>query len=198
MSDPLPRLLAWLELPASDDVVARLRRYHDWLVSEAIPGGGLGPEEAPRLWDRHIFDSLLIAAVWDRQASRQVVDVGSGVGLPGIPLAITHPRRRFLLVDRSERRVRLARRAIRVLELTNVDTECSQIAAVDLTDVTLVSRASLPPAEIRELLGRAGRPAEVVIAGSRAGPVTVDGFETVVVESEILASPSWLLRMTPP
>ena len=51
--------------------------------------GLIGPREAPRLWDRHVLNS----AVVDRPASTpaQVADIGSGAGLPGIPLAIARP-----------------------------------------------------------------------------------------------------------
>jgi 16S rRNA (guanine527-N7)-methyltransferase len=117
----LERVSKWLGEPLSSDQTFSLHRYVDWLLSEALPSGGIGPEEAPRVWDRHICDSLAFARAWcDEPGPRLGVDVGSGVGLPGIPLAILWPTSRWTLLDRSGRRSDLLRRAVRVLDLANV------------------------------------------------------------------------------
>ncbi|MDF1596668.1 MAG: class I SAM-dependent methyltransferase [Acidimicrobiia bacterium] len=117
----LERVRKWVGVPLGRDQTRVLHSYADWLLSEALPSGGIGPDEAPRLWDRHICDSLAFAKAWfDEAAPRSGVDVGSGVGLPGIPLAILWPTSRWTLLDRSGRRADLLRRAVRVLDLANV------------------------------------------------------------------------------
>lgn len=117
----LERVSRWVGEPLSSDQTLNLHRYADWLIAEALPSGGIGPEEAPRVWDRHICDSLAFARAWsDEPWPRTGVDVGSGVGLPGIPLAILWPMSRWTLLDRSDRRAGLLRRAVRVLDLANV------------------------------------------------------------------------------
>lgn len=189
--DVLDRVLHWLGVPAS--VRPRLERFADWLTSEAIDAGGLGPGEGSRLLDRHIVDSLLFAGVWSQPGN--VLDVGSGVGLPGIPLAIIAPTRHFVLLDRSARRVELARRASRVLNLENVEVLQGDLETFDWSDLVVVSRASLSPERLRERVAVVGPPRELLVAGSTVAPPQVSGFETVEISAEILDRPVWILRM---
>ena len=133
-----------------------LTRYHDWLASEAVTAGGIGPAEAERLWPRHIADSLTFLAALRETAGDNagIVDVGSGVGLPGIPLAIALPRLAFTLLDRSERRCDLADRAIRVLRLDNVEVLQGDAERETLPHAVAVSRAFAAPAIFREIMLR--------------------------------------------
>jgi 16S rRNA (guanine527-N7)-methyltransferase len=79
-----------------------LNRYVDILRSTGVEWGLLGPREADRLWDRHILNC---AALNDLiAADRMVVDVGSGAGLPGIPLALLRPDLRLMLIEPLLRR----------------------------------------------------------------------------------------------
>ena len=66
--------------------LALLAIYRDWLVSEALPAGGLGPAEAVRIDQRHIADSLLVAA--PMLEPEMIGELWAGVGLPGISLAV--------------------------------------------------------------------------------------------------------------
>lgn len=195
MTELLTRTLKWIGVPATSATVGRLGVYQEWLAEEASRAGGIGPGESDRLEERHLADSLLFAGVWDQSSSAPVVDLGTGVGLPGIPLAIVAPHRRFLLVDRSGRRVELVRRAIRVLSLSNVDVIQAQIETVDWSNSTVVARASLPPRDLLGLIGGCGTPHELLVAGSRIERPVVPGFETVEIPSEILDRPVWILRM---
>lgn len=189
--DALDRTLRWLGVPS--ELRFRLEDYGDWLVTEAIAAGGLGPKEADRVLDRHIVDSLFFAGVWS--AVGDVLDVGSGVGLPGIPLAIIAPDRHFVLLDRSRRRVELARRALRILSLGNVDVVYGDLATTDWSSYVVVSRASLSPARLRMKAETDGPPRELLVAGSHVAPPTVPGFEIAKIPPEILDRPVWILRM---
>ena len=121
-----------------------LTAYHRWLEREAIPAGGIGPNEVDRLWDRHICDALAYALMVD-DAPARACDVGTGVGLPGIPLAVVWPHTRWTLIDRSGRRTDLARRAVRVLALENVVVEQRSLEELEAPWPVVVSRATLPP-----------------------------------------------------
>lgn len=195
MTSSVTRALHWVGLDASDDVLARLATFRHWLTTEALAAGGLGPEEADRLDSRHLADSLVFAGVWDVDADGPVLDVGSGVGLPGIPLALALPRRQFVLLDRSGRRIRLLRRAIRILDLDNVEVVEKDVSVFDWSGYTVVARASLPPATFLDLTRDKGAPHELLVGGSHRTQPDVPGFVSVEIPAEILARPVWVLRM---
>ena len=65
------------------------RRYADLLAGAGVERGLLGPREVDRIWDRHILNSAAVAELIEPGA--RVVDIGSGAGLPGLPLAIARP-----------------------------------------------------------------------------------------------------------
>lgn len=93
-----------------------LRRYAELLARYGEQLGLLGPQEYPRLWTRHIVNSTLLAPL----LSGHVVDVGSGAGLPGIPLAIVRPDIEVTLVEPMERRSDWLNRVRDELELHHV------------------------------------------------------------------------------
>ena len=191
----LTRTLDWLGVADTGVVRSQLEVYRQWLSDEAIPAGGLGPGERPRLADRHLADSLLFAGVWDGTHPGRVVDAGTGVGLPGIPLAILRPDRSFVLLDRSGRRVTLARRAVRILGLDHVDVVQANIEDFDCAGATVVSRASAPPGHLLAMTHAHGAPRELLVAGSHRERPIVVGFDTVDIPAEILDRPVWILRM---
>ena len=81
----MQELADWLGIPLSTAQHTQLERFGQWLLDEAAPAGGIGPREAERLFDRHVGDSLTYVTAVPTDAER-LVDVGSGVGLPGLPI----------------------------------------------------------------------------------------------------------------
>ncbi|WP_420313795.1 16S rRNA (guanine(527)-N(7))-methyltransferase RsmG [Antricoccus suffuscus] len=96
--------------------------YHDSLVTAGPIRGLNGPREIPVLWSRHIINSALVGYLPSRvlPEGATVCDVGSGAGLPGIPLAIARPDLQITLLDPLERRTNYLREIVAELELTNV------------------------------------------------------------------------------
>nr|NLI49011.1 16S rRNA (guanine(527)-N(7))-methyltransferase RsmG [Propionibacterium sp.] len=92
-------------------------RYAAILVSRGVEWGLLGPREAERVWGRHVLNSLAVAD--DVPAGASVVDVGSGAGLPGIPLALARPDLRVTLLEPLERRAAFLQSAVAELGLEN-------------------------------------------------------------------------------
>ena len=83
--------------------LARAVAYAELLAEHGVERGLIGPREVERLWDRHLLNSAVIAEVLPRSA--RVVDLGSGAGLPGIPLAIARPDLSVTLLESMARRV---------------------------------------------------------------------------------------------
>lgn len=92
--------------------------YVRLLVGDGVTRGLIGPREVTRLWDRHLVNGAVLAALVPRGAT--VCDVGSGAGLPGIPLAIARPDLRVTLVEPLARRVVFLRGVVDELGLDTV------------------------------------------------------------------------------
>ncbi len=75
---------------------------------------------------RHVLDSL---AVGPYLHGSLVLDVGTGAGLPGIPLAILYPDRQFMLLDSNGKKIRFVRQAVMELGLENVEAEQARVEA---------------------------------------------------------------------
>ncbi|MCX6431154.1 MAG: 16S rRNA (guanine(527)-N(7))-methyltransferase RsmG [Actinobacteria bacterium] len=82
---------------------SEIRSYVDLLVGDGVLKGLIGPREGERIWERHIFNSLPVSALIPQGAS--VIDIGSGAGLPGIPLALARPDISLTLIEPLQRRV---------------------------------------------------------------------------------------------
>ena len=93
-------------------------KYHDLLATDGSTRGFIGPREVPRLWERHLINCAVIGDVMDEGAT--VVDVGSGAGLPGIPLAIARPDLRITLIEPLLKRSVFLQEVVDKLALDNV------------------------------------------------------------------------------
>ena len=80
----------------------RARRYAEILAGAGVERGLLGPREVDRLWDRHILNSAAVGELFE--AGERIADIGSGAGLPGIPLALARPDLRLTLIEPLLRR----------------------------------------------------------------------------------------------
>ena len=97
------------------DIVAA---YVDQLAGPATERGLLGPREGPRLWERHILNSVGLAELL--HPGQAVLDLGSGAGLPGIVLALRRPDIRVILVEAILRRATFLSETVAMLGLDNV------------------------------------------------------------------------------
>lgn len=185
-----------LERFSAGDRIGQLERYAEWLVTEAGPAGGLGPQETERIDQRHLADSLAMAEVWWPHSPQTLLDLGSGVGLPGIPLAILHRETAVTLIDRSGRRATLLRRAIRILGLENATVIQTDIALQAGRFEVVVARGVAEPLRLLPDFERlVSAPGWAVVAGSRSGPPAFEGFQTEEVGRGILDPPGWVLIM---
>jgi 16S rRNA (guanine527-N7)-methyltransferase len=131
-----------MQLPS--DVEERLRSFAALLERFAPKVGLLGPGEMAELWERHILDSLRALPCLE-EADSELADLGSGGGLPGIPLAIACPDRKFRLIEPSRRRIAFLELAVQELALRNVDVMAARAEEAHVAaDICLV-RAFAPP-----------------------------------------------------
>lgn len=96
----------------------RISQYVDILATKGVAYGLLGPKEAGRVWERHILNSAALGGLIERDST--VVDVGSGAGLPGIPLALLRTDLRVTLLEPLLRRFTFLVEAVDELQLTQV------------------------------------------------------------------------------
>ncbi len=107
-----------LGLQLGPEATARLDRYERLLVEQAIPRGMIAPSDGPRLRKRHILDSIRAAPLLP--AAGTLCDMGSGAGLPGIPLAIVRPDLRWVLVEVRRNRADFLEQASADLENVSI------------------------------------------------------------------------------
>lgn len=152
----------------------QLEAFHAWLVGAGVERGLVGPREVPRMWDRHINNCAVIGEAIAVNSS--VIDVGSGAGLPGIPLAIVRPDLKVTLLEPLARRVDFLNEVIADLGLTNqVEVIRGRAEEVKLKAAVVTSRAvaALPkllgwswPLATTEVLAMKGSQAEAEIAAA--------------------------------
>ena len=133
----------------SDDAIAdrlyrdnykTIRQYVDILVSRGVDWGLIGPREIGRLWERHILNSIALESLIPEGC--RVADVGSGAGLPGIPLAILRPDLEMTLIEPMLRRSNFLTEAIDELGLDDrVTVVRGRAEDADLHVDVVVSRA---------------------------------------------------------
>ena len=92
-----------------------IRRYAQFLGSVGIERGLIGPREADRIWERHIFNSLPVISLIAQGSS--LIDIGSGAGLPGIPIALARPDLQVTLIEPLARRADFLQEAVVDLDI---------------------------------------------------------------------------------
>jgi 16S rRNA (guanine527-N7)-methyltransferase len=136
---------AGLELPAPQ--VAALAEFLELLERWNRVYNLTGIRRSDELVERHLLESLALRPLL--RGSR-VADVGSGAGLPGLPLAIVEPEREFTLIESRAKRVRFLRHVIGELGLTNTVVAHTRAEHLrpDRPFDTVLARAVAPPQEL--------------------------------------------------
>src|SRR6201996_5571749 len=120
-SGPLPEVAP--PPPAEAETVFGLAlplaaRYAGLLATDGVERGLLGPREVPRLWERHLLNCAVVAELIPDGA--EVVDVGSGAGLPGLVLALLRPADPMTLLEPMLRRTTFLEECVVRLGLPHV------------------------------------------------------------------------------
>ena len=111
--------------------------YKDWNAKINV----VSRKDIDELYLRHVLHSLAIAKVIKFKNNSSILDVGTGGGFPGVPLAIMFPNCQFHMVDSINKKLKVINAVSEAIELTNVKTTHSRVEAIDGTYDFIVSRA---------------------------------------------------------
>ena len=170
----MPIDLGEIEAALSSQQANALDAYAD-LVRRWNPVLSLvATKDLPRFADRHVVDGLVAAQMLRETRSGRgcealrAADLGSGAGLPGIPLAVALPEVWVTLVERSVRKARFLRLAQRELGLANVAVLCAELRQVPSASADVVTaRALLPPPALWKQAHRMLKPGGFLLALDR-------------------------------
>ena len=158
----LARRLSAIGLPLAAKQTAALAAFVELLLKWNKVYNLTGVRGADEVVDRHFVESFALRPLLK---GTHVADVGSGGGLPGVPLAIVEPERRFTLIESRAKRVRFLRHVVAELELAN--TEVAHGRAEDLPVTrpfdTVLARAVAPPAELLSICRHLTAPGSILL-----------------------------------
>ena len=126
-------------LKQSDESIHKQALYLELLLEANKNISLTGIKNSKEAVIKHTIDSLSVSSAIEGE---KIVDIGSGGGTPGIPLAIANPAKKFYLVDSVLKKIKFLDEAVKVLELDNIETICDRGENINkLSADTVVSRA---------------------------------------------------------
>jgi 16S rRNA (guanine527-N7)-methyltransferase len=178
------------------------RQYAQKLANDSDELGLLGPRELDKIWSRHILNSAVVAELV--KPGEIVADVGSGAGLPGIPMAIAAPETDFVLIEPMDRRASWLQEVVDELDLQNVEVVRARAEEVEGGQFEVVTARAVAALDklLRlcvPLLKPAGRvialkgskaPEEIQEAKKLQKKFKIESFEIVVCGEKFLAEPT--------
>ena len=178
------------------------RQYAQKLANDSDELGLLGPRELDKIWSRHILNSAVVAELV--RPGELVADVGSGAGLPGIPMAIAAPETDFVLIEPMDRRASWLQEVVDELDLQNVEVVRARAEEVESGQFEVVTARAVAALDklLRlciPLLKPGGRvialkgskaPEEILEAKKLQKKLKIESFEIVVCGEKFLAEPT--------
>lgn len=187
------------------DRIDLARGYAAALVRDSDLLGLLGPREMPRLWSRHILNSAVVAELV--APGKTVCDIGSGAGLPGIPMAIVLPDTRFTLIEPMERRSDWLISVVQELGLKNVEVLRARAEEVgEAFDIATARAVSALPKLLRLCVPLVRHGGEILaLKGSKAADeiedakriqkkMGISSFDIVHAGAGLLTEPTLVVR----
>ncbi len=183
-------------------------RYAELLADAGVRRGLIGPREVPRLWERHLLNCAVLSEAVPEGVT--VCDVGSGAGLPGIPLALVRPDLRITLLEPLLRRTTFLQEVVELLGLDHVTVVRGRAEEVlgKLQPVHVVTARAVAPLDrlagwgvpllrpYGEMLALKGDTAEEELKGARAALSKLGVVKTSVLQvgEGVVNPPSTVVR----
>ena len=120
--------------------------YSEWNAKINV----ISRKDIESLYEKHVLHSLAIAAVFDFPAGLQIIDIGTGGGFPGVPLAIFFPEVQFHLVDSINKKLKVIEEVVAATGLKNVTMQHTR--AEDIRDRKFDFAVSRAVAPLKDLL----------------------------------------------
>ncbi len=163
-----------LGIAIGDEVARRLEQHYQLLIKWAAKMNLTAIKDPVEAAHLHALDSLLFAELIDPTDAAKTVDVGSGAGFPGIPLALVRPRLDLTLLEPIRKRASFLRVALAELELPKVrvvegrlEDALPRVWPADL----IVSRATIPPVELaRAAPGKLASRGRLILTAGAGAP----------------------------
>jgi 16S rRNA (guanine527-N7)-methyltransferase len=185
--------------------IDKARAYTAALVADGETLGLLGPREYPRIWTRHVLNSAVVAELVP--AGITVADVGSGAGLPGIPMALVQPEAHFTLIEPMERRSDWLKEQVEKLGLANVSVLRARAEEVgEVFDVVTARAVKALPQLLQmcvpmtrhggQIIALKGEKAQLEIDDSKRlmKKLNISSFDIVFTGEQFLEEPTRVVR----
>ncbi|MFX4291839.1 16S rRNA (guanine(527)-N(7))-methyltransferase RsmG [Streptomyces bohaiensis] len=184
-------------------------RYAELLAGVGVQRGLIGPREVPRIWERHLLNCAVLGEAVPEGVT--VCDVGSGAGLPGIPLALVRPDLEITLLEPLLRRTRFLEEVVELLGLDHVSVLRGRAEEVlgTFTPVHVVTARAVAPLDrlagwgvpllrpYGQMLAIKGDTAGEELKSARAalGKLGVVGTEVLTAGTGVVDPPATVVRV---
>jgi len=116
----LYRAFEQLNIAASEEIMTKFRKYMEMVLDWNEKINLTAIKEENEFVKKHFIDSILCAGFEEVISSEKVIDVGTGAGFPGIPLALIFPAKQFTLIDATRKKLNVLTEITQTLGMTNV------------------------------------------------------------------------------
>jgi 16S rRNA (guanine(527)-N(7))-methyltransferase RsmG len=185
-----------LGLELADNVFGALVGYAGMLERESRETNLIGPSELPRLWRRHILESACYTLMLDPR--KEVIDVGSGPGLPGVVIAVLGFR--VVMLEPRGRRYSFIRRVLRELGVDNAEAARKRVENCSPFEegTQFVARSVLKPAKLNAILEGVSDGTFTCTRRYGSREDVPEGCETIVLPVPPLDRPGYLVQYRHP
>ena len=184
LADGLNDMSLEISADRQQQLISYLGLLHKWNRSYNLTA----VRDPEQMVSRHLLDSLSLSPLL---TGPRIIDVGSGAGLPGLILAITHPNLQWVLLDSALKRTRFLIQAVHELELANVQVERARIEDFKAEQEfdCMVARASLGLDALIDVADRVLKHNGLMLAMQGKSPVDASAYVQRGVEFKPLRVP---------